>query len=196
MRNISVTLTKDQITAKSKRVTRRNGWRNLKVGELLCTVEKSQGLKKGESLKRLRVIRVTDLKTEPLGRLLDDPVYGAEECRLEGFPDLTPAAFADMFMRTHKGVTLETPVTRIAFEYPFCGGAIAFWQTHYHHVLSVCHAPEVDEDADAEMISEWWSKPHPTARSAFEAHFQTWPYYPCLDFSDSSKFFELGAPND
>lgn len=189
MRNISASLTTPQIIAKTKHVTRRNGWRNLKAGDLLCTVEKSQGLKKGETLKRLRVIRVISCVQEPLSILYANPAYGADECRLEGFPDMTSSDFIEMFIRTHKGVDLDTPLSRIEFEYPFCGGAIAFWQTRYHHVLSVCAAPESDEAADAEMTSEWWSKPYDTARQAFEAHFQTWPYYSCLDFKDSSKLF-------
>jgi hypothetical protein len=66
MQNISFTLTTAQVRARSKTVTRRIGWENLKAGTLLCAVEKGQGLKKGERAKKLGVIRVTNVRREEL----------------------------------------------------------------------------------------------------------------------------------
>jgi hypothetical protein len=44
------------------------------------------------------------------------PRYGAEEVVREGFPQMTGQEFAAMFCRAN-GVTLDTMVTRIEFEY-------------------------------------------------------------------------------
>jgi hypothetical protein len=121
MRNISFMLTTDQVRRRTKWVTRRLGWWKLVPGELLCGVERGMGLKAGESVIRLAVIRVVSVRAEPLRRMIDDPAYGVEECRLEGFgdhPDLRdPANFIDFFCRSHKTCTRATNVNRIAFEY-------------------------------------------------------------------------------
>jgi hypothetical protein len=118
VRNISFMLTQPQVLNQTKTVTRRNGWKNQKVGELLQGVEKGQGLKKGEKIKKLVVVRVTSVRTEPLRRMIDDRQYGREECRREGFPDMSPEDFCDMFMKSHSGVRLDTEITRIGFDYP------------------------------------------------------------------------------
>lgn len=121
MRNISFMLTKDQVRRREKRVTRRMGWRNLKVGDVLRGVEKGMGLKAGEKLAKLATIRVTDVRQEPLRRMMDDTDYGFEECRLEGFgehPTLQfPSEFVKFFCSSHKGCVPESEVTRIEFEY-------------------------------------------------------------------------------
>jgi hypothetical protein len=96
-------------------VTRRNGWRFLKVGDVLCAVEKGQGLKRGEKLVRLGRITVTDVRQEPLRRLLDDPAYGTAEVAREGFPERSPSEFVELFCRTHKGCTPDSEVTRIEY---------------------------------------------------------------------------------
>lgn len=110
-------LTTAQIRARTKTVTRRDGWKFLKAGDLLCAVEKSQGLGKGGKIKRLGTIRVTDVRREPLRRMMDDRRYGRAEARLEGFPEMTGRQFADFFIGSHNGVTPDTQVTRIEFEY-------------------------------------------------------------------------------
>lgn len=116
-RNISFMLTTPQFLDGSKDVTRRNGWAFLKAGDILCGVEKSQGLGKGGKIKRLGMIRVKDVRSEPLGRMTSDQVYGAREVIREGFPDKNPAWFVGMFCRSHKGVTPDTVITRIEFEH-------------------------------------------------------------------------------
>jgi hypothetical protein len=115
MRNISFALTTPQFLARNKTVTRRNGWRKLKVGEVLCAVEKGQGLKRGEKVVRLGCIKVTDVRREPLRRLLDDADYGSAEVGREAFPEQSPSEFVEFFCRTHLGCTPDSEVTRIKY---------------------------------------------------------------------------------
>ena len=110
MRNISFMLTTNQVRNKTKTVPRRLGWKFLKAGDLLCACVKCQGLKKGEKLERLAIIRVTDVRLEPLYDITADDV------RLEGFEGKSPEWFIGMFMR-EMGVPSSQEVTRIAFEY-------------------------------------------------------------------------------
>lgn len=121
MRNMSFMLTTQQIRKRTKRVTRRLGWEFLKPGDLVCAIEKGQGLKKGETVKRLAVLRVTSVRREPLGRMTDEWEYGLRECRLEGFPPphrySHPSAFVRFFCTTHRGCRPDTIITRIAFGY-------------------------------------------------------------------------------
>lgn len=116
-RNISFALTTAQFKARSKTVTRRMGWLHAKTGDELCGVEKSQGLKPGEKIVRLGVVRVTDVRREPLRLMIDDPAYGQQECIREGFPDMTPEAFVEFFCASHKGCQPESVVTRIEYEF-------------------------------------------------------------------------------
>lgn len=117
MKHISFFLTTPQIRSRSKDVTRRLGWSTLRRDTRLKAVVKGQGLKKGERMESLGVIRVVAVWREPLRKLIDDPTYGAIECRREGFPDLTPAQFVAMFCASHKGCTPDSAVTRIEFMY-------------------------------------------------------------------------------
>ncbi len=110
MRHISFALTTPQILNRSKTVTRRLGWRNLKPGTLLQAVEKGQGLKKGEKVKRLAIIRVERVRRQPL-RAIDKV-----DCIREGFPELTAAEFVEMFCK-HNGCTPDAEVTRLEFSY-------------------------------------------------------------------------------
>lgn len=119
MRNMSFAMTTDQIQDGTKTVTRRLGWLHLKPGDMLRPVRKCMGLKPGEKIEALREpVRVVSPSREPLRRMTDDVEYGRAECIREGFPDLTPAQFVEMFCASHKPCTPETIVTRIEFEYP------------------------------------------------------------------------------
>lgn len=118
MRNLSFALTTAQIRARQKTVTRRRGtwWaRVLKPGDLLCAVEKSQGIKKG-GLVRLGVIRVVRVFIQPLDALAMEAGYGCSEARAEGFPEMTGQDFVEMFCE-HMGGDCGQTVTRIEFEY-------------------------------------------------------------------------------
>jgi hypothetical protein len=126
MRNISASLTEKQILESVARVargeppvkdvTRRLGWEYLKVGEHLQVCRKCMGRKPGEPLVKLAVIEVLSVRRERLSALRQ-PYYGPEECRREGFPDLSPQEFINFFCRTHKGCISSKPVTRIEFKY-------------------------------------------------------------------------------
>ena len=109
-RLMSFTLTTPQIRNRTKTVTRRNGWWFLKPGTILIAVEKAQGLKRGEKVKRLVTIRVISTHAEELQEIT------AEDVVREGFPGWTPAHFIDMFCDTHNCVRAAL-VNRIEFEY-------------------------------------------------------------------------------
>jgi len=115
-RNISFALTTAQFRDGSKDVTRRLAWKDLKAGDILCAVEKGMGLKKGETVKKLGLIRVVSARREPLRKMLDATCYGRNEVRREGFPAMTPEEFVEFFCRSHAGCTPDSDVTRIEFE--------------------------------------------------------------------------------
>lgn len=115
MRHMSFALTTPQMLARTKTVTRRLGWATLKPGTLLQAIEKGQGLRKGEKVRKLGVIRVVEVKREPLW-MLGHPRYGADEAAREGFPALNGAQFLERFCQ-HSGCKPEDAVTRIEFEH-------------------------------------------------------------------------------
>lgn len=105
---MSFFLTTPQILAGTKTVTRRLGWAFLKPGERFCAVEKCQGLKAGEHVNRLAECEVVSVRRERLDAIT------AADVALEGFPDLTPEAFVDLFCRANRCES-EIEVTRIEF---------------------------------------------------------------------------------
>lgn len=110
-RNMSFMLTTKQIKNRTKTVTRRIGWYFLEVGDIVNAVEKTQGLKKGEKVKRICQIRIKSIRWgEPLYKITQD------ECIKEGFPEMTPDDFINMFCK-YNNVWMTCPVTRIEFEY-------------------------------------------------------------------------------
>ena len=115
MRNMSFALTTPQMLARTKTVTRRLGWRDLEKGTLLQAVEKARGLPKGSKLKKLGVIRVVSVRTEPLSRMQQGR-YGKVEAQKEGFPDLSGKEFVEQFVESI-GCKPSTVVTRIEFEF-------------------------------------------------------------------------------
>lgn len=118
-RNISFALTTEQFLDGSKDVTRRMGWLMLvgKAGVELQGCRKCMGLKPGEKLERLRRIETVDVRREKLSRMIDEPSYGLEEVRREGFPGMDPADFVEMFCASHDGCTPDAEVTRIEYRY-------------------------------------------------------------------------------
>jgi hypothetical protein len=109
-RNMSFAMTTPQFLARSKTVTRRFGWRFVKPGDVVCGVEKSRGLKRGEKIKRLGLIRIVSTRREPLGAIT------VAEMAPEGMSDTAPDDFVARLCR-HYGVAPGTPVNRIEFEY-------------------------------------------------------------------------------
>lgn len=114
---MAFSLTTEQIRKGTKTVTRRMGWGDLKAGEEFCAIVKGMGLKKGETVERLAILRCVSNNRETLFRMFTDGVYGNEEVVKEGFPDWTPTAFIEFFCQSHKGCTAKSAVNRIEFEY-------------------------------------------------------------------------------
>lgn len=109
-RNMSFALTTPQFKARTKTVTRRMGWWFLKPGAVLMGVEKSQGLKKDEKVKRLGLIEVVSVSSERIQEF-----YSADLVR-EGFPNMTPFEFVEMFCKANNCVP-DAWVNRIEFKY-------------------------------------------------------------------------------
>lgn len=103
-------MTTDQVKARTKTVTRRFGWWFLKPGDVVRGVEKAMGLKKGEKIKSLAVIRIISTRSEPLNAITQDDVIR------EGFPDWTPDQFVQMLVDHYK-IDPSKTVNRIEFEY-------------------------------------------------------------------------------
>lgn len=110
-RLMSVSLTSDQVRARTKTVTRRVGWLMLEVGDELTLCQKVMGRRAGEPLDRIVNVEVTSVSRERLDAITRDDVIA------EGFPGMTPAEFVAFFCRTHHGCSPETEVTRIEWLY-------------------------------------------------------------------------------
>lgn len=115
-RNMSFSLTTEQFKAKTKTVTRRVGWKFLNPGDLVMGCKKCMGLKPGEAIERLGMIKIKSVRREDLSDLLFDPYYGASEVIKEGFPHMTPKEFVEMFVDHMRG-DKNQEVTRIEFEH-------------------------------------------------------------------------------
>ena len=109
-RNISFSMTTRQFLDQSKTVTRRLGWWDLEPGDVLCGVKKGMGLRKGEGIKRLGLIKVTSVRRERLESVT------AVDVTNEGYPEMWPGEFVKMFCRSHK-CEPDTWVNRIEFKY-------------------------------------------------------------------------------
>lgn len=122
MKNMAFSMTIPQVRAGTKTVTRRIGWEDLKPGDQFCAVEKGMGLKPGEKVVRLAILRCVSNRKERLNRMTTDRAYGIAECVREGFPLMTPEQFVIFFCLGHKlkdgkRCTSESEVSRISFEY-------------------------------------------------------------------------------
>jgi hypothetical protein len=111
MRLMSFFLTTPQFKARTKSVTRRLGWWNLSPGDEVMGVVKCQGLGKGGKVETLGPIRIISVDRQPLRDIT------WQDCKKEGFPEMTPVDFVAMFMRVHKLTDIDTIVNRIEFEY-------------------------------------------------------------------------------
>lgn len=109
--------TKEQIRAGTKTVTRRLGWSDLESGEEFCAIEKGQGLKKGEKIVRMAVLRCIYNTPDTLAALEERPAYGNSEAAKEGFPQMDGPAFLAFFCRINPGCTRLSRPNRIEFEY-------------------------------------------------------------------------------
>jgi len=109
-RNMSFSMTIPQMRDGSKTVTRRDGWLFVKAGDVLNSVEKCMGLKPGEKIVKMGQIEVVSVRREQLGAVTP------EECVLEGFPDLTPGEFIELYRRGRK-LPVDYVITRIEFRH-------------------------------------------------------------------------------
>lgn len=109
-RNMSFAMTTNQIKKRSKTVTRRFGWWFLRPGDVVRGVEKAMGLKKGEQVKELELVRIVSTRAEPLSAITQ------EDVAREGFPQWTPEQFVQMLVK-HYRVHPDATVNRIEFEY-------------------------------------------------------------------------------
>jgi len=134
MRNISFTETKPQFRARQKHRTRRGNakgptWKNLKSGDVLMGCEQCQGLGKGGKIVRMGPIVILETEIEPLYDIIRRPVRPMprriedqypfalpSETTLEGFTELTPARFVDMFCHMND-CEPETEINNILFDY-------------------------------------------------------------------------------
>jgi len=117
MRRMTFSDTASHVRERMKTVTRRVGWRFLKPNDLIQAVEKAPGLRKGAPIHALAVLRIRDVRVEPLSRLVTDAGYAEDELPREGFPCWSRHDFIVKFLRMHRLKTVDTDVTRIEFEY-------------------------------------------------------------------------------
>lgn len=110
MRNMSFSMTTEQVRNRTKTVTRRFGWWSLKPGTKLWAVEKAQGLKKGEKVVRICQIKVVSVRREVLWKMAQG------DSAKEGFPQLMPGQFLAMFCH-YSGKPSDAIVNRIEFKY-------------------------------------------------------------------------------
>lgn len=115
-RYISFQMTTRQVRKRTKTVTRRKGWKFLKRGEVLNACVKAMGLARGEKIDVICQVRVTSVRQEPLNMMRRLERYGLREVVAEGFPDMTPQEFIDMFCENMK-CEPDQEITRIEFEY-------------------------------------------------------------------------------
>ena len=109
---MSFKLTTEQVRDQTKDVTRRLGWWFLKPGDILNACVQCQGLKKGEKVEKICQIMVVERFGVPLSMIRLHP----SECAREGFPDMTPDEFIEMFCLHHK-CGEHKDVNRIVFKY-------------------------------------------------------------------------------
>lgn len=116
MKNMSFAHTTQQCIDYLETVTRRNGWSNLRAGEIVQGVVKGMGLKAGEKIEKIHVIQIIENRTEPLNTLLKLPRYGRNEMIKEGFPGRDPADFVRWYCENNKKEPGDF-INRIDFRY-------------------------------------------------------------------------------
>lgn len=110
MRNASFLYTEQQVRDGTKDVTRRLDWLWARAGMRLMACRKVQWRRKGEPLVMIREIEIVSVRREPLNKITQD------DCRREGFPELSPAEFVKMFC-SHMKCKPDRVVTRVEFRY-------------------------------------------------------------------------------
>lgn len=109
-RLMSVALTEAAVVNRTKTVTRRLGWRDLKPGTHLTLCRKVMGRKPGEPLVRLAEVEVFDVRREPLNAI------GQNDVDREGFSGWTTDQFVEFFAESMRCAP-DVEVTRIEWRY-------------------------------------------------------------------------------
>lgn len=110
-RNMSFAATIEQILNRTKTVTRRLGWRQLRPGQRVWAVRKAMGLRHGEKVERLALLEIVSNRREPLEDVTLDDVAR------EGFSEMTRFEFLAMFAKINPGIGMQSRVSRIEFKY-------------------------------------------------------------------------------
>jgi hypothetical protein len=111
LRNISVALTKRQVRAREKTVTRRTGWLFVQVGDELQPVDRVMGFKKGERPENIGgPVRVVSVRRERLELMPES------DLALEGFPNATLDQFFALYIQANGGDARQF-TTRIEWVY-------------------------------------------------------------------------------
>lgn len=110
-RLMSVAFTEDAVRSRTKTVTRRKGWLQLKPGDRLTLCRKVMGRKPGEPLVRITDVEVVSVRREPLERITADDVAR------EGFPGMSAAEFIQRFFVVAQRIQPGDLVTRIEWTY-------------------------------------------------------------------------------
>jgi hypothetical protein len=118
-RLMSVALTEAAVRDRTKTVTRRLGWRFLKVGERLTLCRKVMGRSRPdgtvEPLVRIADVEVVDLRRERLDAITAEDVAREGFAPPRGIDD--PALWFVAFFCSHMGCQWDTEVTRIEWRY-------------------------------------------------------------------------------
>jgi hypothetical protein len=101
-----------EVRERLQTVTRRPGWRFLKPDDLIQAVEFESN-----SPRVLGVLRVRNVRVEPLSRLVTDATYAEDELPREGRPCWSRDHFIATFLRRHRLKNTSVDVTRIEFDY-------------------------------------------------------------------------------
>lgn len=110
-RLMSVAFTEQAVRARTKTVTRRKGWRNLRPGDRLTLCRKVMGRRRGEPLVRIAAVEVVSVSREPLNQITDDEVVK------EGFPGMARDEFVSRFFVAAQGIDPNEEITRIEWVY-------------------------------------------------------------------------------
>ena len=102
--------TTSKIQDRTKNVTRRKGWQSLQPGDLFWACPRIRGLKRGQKVQRLALLRCLSIRSEPLNRVT------SRDVAREGYPGMKPSEFVQMFCRDMGG-TPDQIVQRIEFAY-------------------------------------------------------------------------------
>jgi hypothetical protein len=118
MRRMVFPDTAAEVREKMQTVTRRPGWRFLKPGDLIMAVEpRPRGHAAPAAARELAILRVRDVRIEPLSRLTGDATYAEDELPREGLPCWSINHFIATFLRRHRLESADVEVTRIEFEH-------------------------------------------------------------------------------